>query len=131
MIERKANILIFDDEELVGNIVCKMLEHFGYETTHVVTCDDAFEQYQKRLGTADAFFAVLADLNVPGGDGGRELVAKIVQLDTAAQVFATSGNALEDAMQRPQDFGFVGKVDKPITLDIVKNFTLQLEKGAD
>lgn len=131
MIESKTNILIFDDEELVGNIVCKMLEHFGYETTHVVTCSDAFNTYQERLESPDAFVAILADLNVPGGDGGRELASQILQIDPRAQIFATSGNGLEDAMQDPQSFGFVDKINKPITLDVIKTFLSKLKKDAD
>jgi len=131
MIDCKTHILIFDDEELVGNIVCKMLEHFGYATTHAMTCSDAFNKYQEQLKTPNAFIAVLADLNVPGGDGGRQLASQILQIDPSAQIFATSGNTLEDAMQNPQDFGFIDKVTKPITLDVIKAFLSKLKKGAD
>lgn len=131
MVDRKKNVLIFDDEELVGNIVSKMLEHFGYDTRHVLTCSEAFLLYQEGLSTDSGFSAVLADLNVPGDDGGRELASQILEIDPGAQIFATSGNVLEDAMQSPQEFGFAGKVNKPITLDVVKDFLQQLEKGVE
>lgn len=131
MIDRMTNILIFDDEELVGNIVCKMLEHFGYVTTHVMTCSEAFRVYQERIETPESFVAVLADLNVPGGDGGRQLVSQILEVDSDAQIFATSGNGMEDAMLDPQSFGFVGKVNKPITLDVIKTFLANVEKSND
>ena len=122
----RRKILVFDDEELVGDIVCRMLTHFECDAVHVFTFSDALKEYQERLATPDAFTAVLADLNVPGGQGGCELAESLLVLDPHAQIFATSGNSMEDAMQRPKDFGFLGKVSKPIDLTVIKEFIVQI-----
>ena len=67
--EKKKKILVMDDEDMVGEIACQMLEYLGFEAVWVADGVDAIREYKKNKDEGQAFSAVIMDLTIPGWDG--------------------------------------------------------------
>jgi two-component system cell cycle sensor histidine kinase/response regulator CckA len=119
--EKKINILVMDDEEMVGEIVCQMLDFFSFETVLVTNGVDAIKEHKKHYDAGIPFTAAILDLSIPGGMGGKEAVAGILDIDREATVFVSSGYPDDPTMINFKDHGFAGVICKPIDLAAMKN----------
>lgn len=116
----KRRILILDDEEMVGEITCHMLNHLGYQTTLVDEGGKAVELYQQEFCDGEPYDLVIMDLVVPGGMGGKEAVQAILAIDPSATVMASSGFANDPVMTDYADYGFVGVINKPFSMEVLQ-----------
>jgi len=113
----RGRVLVMDDEEALRKVARRQLRALGVE---VEVCSDgeaAVRCYRDALGTSSPFDAVLLDLTIPGGMGGRETVLRIRQLDDAAVCIATSGYSTDPVLAHFEDYGFRGRLAKPFDLD--------------
>lgn len=124
--ETRKKILVMDDEDMVGDIACQMLDYLGFDAVHVVDGQAAIKEFlvQKEKGTP--FNAVIMDLTIPGGMGGKEAVHEILAIDSNAQVFVSSGYSTDPAMVNFRDFGFTGVIVKPFDLAAIQKILDQL-----
>lgn len=118
--ETKGKILIMDDEDMVGEIACQMLDYLGYEAVHVFDGQAAIQEFQLQKEKGQPFYAVIMDLTIPGGMGGKEAVTEILAIDKSAQVFVSSGYSTDPAMVSYEDFGFAGVIVKPFDLAAIQ-----------
>ena len=125
-IDSPKKILVFDDEQIVGDIACQMLEYFKCQSLHVTNAEQAIDAYQIEFTKGQPFDAVIMDLNVPGGRGGKEVVRDVLAIDPNAKVFVSSGDSSDAAMVKPEDFGFVGVLCKPFDLSTIESFVNQI-----
>ena len=109
-----------DDEEMVGDIACQMLDFLGYDAVWVTDGDLAVEEYRTQRTKGKGFAAVILDLSIPGGMGGEETVTKILAIDEDAKVFVSSGYANDPIMTNYKDHGFVGVLAKPFDLETIE-----------
>lgn len=114
--EKKKKILVMDDEDMVGEIACQMLEYLGFEAVHVADGLDAVEEYKKHQESGMPFTAVIMDLTIPGGMGGKEAVTEILIIDRQAKVFVSSGYSTDPIMVNCREYGFSGGIAKPFDL---------------
>ncbi len=105
-----------DDEDMVGEIACQMLGYLGFEAMRVTDGADAVREYKENRENGVPFSAVIVDLNVPGGMGGKEAVAEILNIDREAKVFVSSGYSTDHIMVNFQEYGFAGGIAKPFDL---------------
>lgn len=110
-----------DDEDMVGEIACQMLEYLGFKAFWVADGIDAVKEYEKHQDDGDAFHAVIMDLTIPGGMGGEEAVGKILEIDSGAKVIVSSGNSSDPIMVNFQEYGFAGGIAKPFDLAAMQN----------
>lgn len=113
---KKKKILVMDDEDMVGEIACQMFEYLGFEAIRVADGVDAVSEYKKHQDDGEAFTAVIMDLTIPGGMGGKEAVSEILRIDREAKVFVSSGYSTDPIMVNFQDYGFRGGIAKPFDL---------------
>jgi CheY-like chemotaxis protein len=118
--ENKKKILVMDDEDMVGEIACQMLEYLGFEAVHVTDGLDAIEEYKKQQHGGMPFTAVIMDLTIPGGMGGKEAVTEILSIDSQAKVFVSSGYSTDPIMVNFRDYGFYGGIAKPFDLEAMQ-----------
>ncbi len=109
-----------DDEDMVGEIVCQMLQYLGLEAVRVVDGADAIVEYKKRYSSGATFDAVIMDLTIPGGMGGKEAITEILDIDNEAQVFVSSGYSTDPIMVNYKDYGFVGVIAKPFDMTAIQ-----------
>jgi len=72
--------------------------------------------YETAIAEGEPFAAVIMDLTVPGGMGGREAMEKLLVIDPAIKAIVSSGYANDPIMANYTQFGFKGVVPKPFTV---------------
>lgn len=114
--ELKKKILIMDDEEMIGEIACQMLQYLGADAFWVANGAEAIAEYGKQKEAGQAYSAIIMDLTIPGGMGGQEAIVAILTIDPSAKAFVSSGYANDPIMQHYRDYGFAGVIAKPFDI---------------
>ncbi len=125
----KGRVLVMDDEEIVRNVVRNMLTRAGYEVVPASSGEEALESYRKAAEDGPPFDLILADLTIPGGMGGREMVSEIHRTHPEAKVIASSGYSNDTVMADFERFGFCGAVAKPYRLQELLDIVAQVMGG--
>lgn len=122
-------ILVMDDERIVGDVACQMLQLIGLEPSYVCDGEAAVAEYleAKRAGTP--FAAAILDLNISGGMGGRDTATEILQVDEGATLFVSSGSFVDPVMIDCCDYGFAGALVKPFAFETLQQLFLGEEFG--
>jgi CheY-like chemotaxis protein len=67
-------VTIVNDELMIRSVAQEMLEHLGYEVEGARDGREAIELYKKSMEANKPFAAVVMDLAIPGGMGGKETI---------------------------------------------------------
>jgi two-component system cell cycle sensor histidine kinase/response regulator CckA len=113
----KRRILLMDDEQMILDIVSRMLTHLGYEVTTCTNGAQAIAAFAKAKSNGQPFDVSLVDLVIPNGVGGQDAVHTIRKIDPHAKVIASSGHLEHPAMTDHKKFGFVAVLEKPYKLE--------------
>jgi len=108
-----GRVLIMDDEEHIREIAAEMLRHLGYETDQVEDGKAALRKYRQALDSGTPYAAVLMDLTIPGGMGGKDTIAELIAMDPQVKGIVSSGYSYDPIMAEPEKYGFRGVVTKP------------------
>jgi two-component system cell cycle sensor histidine kinase/response regulator CckA len=108
-----GRVLVVDDEEAIRALVDFTLSHLGYEVVQAATALEGVNIYRERFEAGERFHAVILDLTLPGGMGGKEALKKLIEIDPTVNAIVSSGYATDATMSRYQDFGFRGVIAKP------------------
>ncbi len=108
-----GRILVVDDEEAIRALVEFTLGRLGYQVTAAATALEGINYYRQKLEAGERFDAVILDLTLPGGMGGKEALKKLIEIDPTVNAIVSSGYATDATMSRYQDFGFRGVIAKP------------------
>jgi PAS domain S-box-containing protein len=112
-----GKILIMDDEELVRDVAADMLSFVGYQTE--LACDglEAIELYKKAREAGQPFDAVIMDLTIPGGMGGKQAIGKLLEIDPEVKAVVSSGYGNDPIMSDFRQYGFSGFLPKPYKIE--------------
>ncbi len=111
-----ARLLVMDDERLVRETTRAMLASCGYDVDAVADGDQALAAYEEARRQGRPYAAVILDLTVPGGRGGADTMARLLELDANAKGIVDSGYSSGAVIDDPRRSGFRGAVNKPFTL---------------
>lgn len=102
-------ILLADDEEMIREFASEFLEDLGYQVLLAADGLEALETYEKKQGEIDL---VILDMVMPRLTG-LEVLKRILNIDPAAKIIISSGNAppaLDDDTQfTPAPAAFISK----------------------
>jgi len=70
-------------------------------------------KYKAGFDSGKPFSAVIMDLTIPGGMGGKEAAEQILAIDPKASLIVSSGYSNDPIMSDYGSYGFVGAVAKP------------------
>jgi PAS domain S-box-containing protein len=108
-----GRVLVVDDEEAIRALVEFTLNRLGYKVTQAASALEGVNIYRERFEAGERFDAVILDLTLPGGMGGKEALKKLIEIDPTVNAIVSSGYATDATMSRYQDFGFRGVIAKP------------------
>jgi PAS domain S-box-containing protein len=115
---RQGRILVMDDEEFMRVVVGKALAQLGQQVELVADGEQALAAYAHAQSQGCPFDAVLLDLTIRAGMGGRETMQRLIQLDPAAKGIVMSGYSDDPVLREPERYGFQAALAKPF--DITK-----------
>jgi len=113
-------ILLMDDEQMVLDLLSRMLGHLGYEVTTCTEGKQAVAAFTRAQADAKPFDVVMVDMIIVTGMDGQQAAAEIKKLDPKARLIATSGHLDHPVMVDYRSFGFNAKVEKPYKLEKLK-----------
>ncbi len=113
----RGRLLIMDDEDIVIDVAGQMLNQLGYEISISKNGDEAIETYEHAMRTGEPFDAVILDLHVEGGMGGRETIKKLLKFDPHVRGIASSGYSNDPEITDFEKYGFSGAVEKPYSIN--------------
>lgn len=104
-----------DDEELIQEVSREILEAAGYSVECCADGGEALEHFHDAREKNTPFDAVVMDLTIPGGMGGKETAELIRALDSNAVLIVSSGYSSDPVIANYQRYGFSGAVIKPFS----------------
>ncbi|MBI4545368.1 MAG: sigma-54-dependent Fis family transcriptional regulator [Gemmatimonadetes bacterium] len=104
---RKARVLVVEDEEIVGDLLVKVLGEEGYAVESVASGEDALKALDREL-----YDLVLLDLNLPGMYGMNVLSAAPA-LQTDAQFIVMTAFGSVDTAVEAMRLGAFDYINKP------------------
>ncbi len=119
-------ILVMDDEPAIRDVVRRTLASFGYESVAVSDGVAAVEAYAAARHEGRPFAAVILDLTVPGGMGGREAMDALRTLDPAVRAIVSSGYSEANGTATYQEQGFMAALQKPYSRDDIGRVVAQV-----
>ena len=108
-----GRILVVDDEATIRNLAGAVLHKAGYEVNSTENGETAVVEYLKAFQSNQRYDAVILDLTMPGGMGGREVLARLRDIDPHVTAIVSSGYSNAPVLADFQAYGFAGCVAKP------------------
>jgi PAS domain S-box-containing protein len=112
----KGRILLMDDEQMIRQIAGDMLTHLGYEVAFASDGEEAIRLFEEAESWENPYDVIIADLTVPGGLGARELVERLRPRYPHLKCIVTSGYTNNPVLLNPAEYGFLGTIQKPYTI---------------
>ncbi len=119
-------LLVMDDDPNVVLVVTRFLRISGYRVDAVSNGDESIKAFQDAREAGDPYAAVILDLAIPDGMGGKEAVTILRTIDPRVKAIVSSGYVDDPAMTNCAEYGFVAAVRKPYRLQEMKEMLAQL-----
>jgi len=119
-----GRLILMDDDDSILKSVGALLRHLGYEVEVARDGKEMIELYINAKATTQPFDAVIVDLTIPGGMGGKEAMQRLIEIDPKVKAIVSSGYSSDSIIADYEKFGFRGVVSKPFSIGKL-NDTLQ------
>jgi PAS domain S-box-containing protein len=110
-------ILVMDDDINIRRAVTTLLRRRGYEVEQAGDGAEMLLKYQEAQMAGQPFSAVIMDLTIRGGMGGKEAITQLLTLAPQVKAIVSSGYADDPVLSHFQEYGFKGAVVKPFRIE--------------
>jgi CheY-like chemotaxis protein len=111
-----GRILVMDDEDMIRDLLSEMLSSIGYEVDCAQDGAEAIALYERAKDAGQPYVAVILDITIPEGLGGRETFERLRVIDPQVKAIVSSGYANDPVMANAVQYGFSGVAPKPYTV---------------
>jgi two-component system cell cycle sensor histidine kinase/response regulator CckA len=111
----RGRILVMDDDRFLQDVYKRLLERLGYSPVIVSDGAQALANYRQARQEGRPFAAVIMDLTIPGGMGGKEAIRHLLALDPQAVAIIASGYSRDPVIARYREHGFKDVIEKPFS----------------
>lgn len=126
-----GRILILDDEKIVTTVLTEMLKQMGYEGIVTHEGKATIDVFKNNLLSNEHFDAVILDLTIPGGMGGKETMKELLKIDPSVIGIVSSGYSNDPIMSEYTEHGFKAILMKPYRIhelaDVLSSLILKKE----
>lgn len=119
----KPQVLIIDDDEVVGRSFDRVLTKQGYGVSTALSGEEALNKIDD-----NTYDVVFTDIKMPGIDG-LEVAERIMDRCPWTPVVVITGYGTEENEAKARVLGTSGFVRKPLTPEIIENITLKAMQG--
>lgn len=117
----EGTVLLLDDDPDVRRSMGLMLESLGLQVEAVAEGNQALKKYRELFDQGRAPDIVLMDLTIPGGLGGQEIIAPLLEMDPGAKAIVISGYSHNPVISEYRNYGFKAAIAKPIMVNELGN----------
>ncbi|MBS1238532.1 MAG: sensor hybrid histidine kinase [Deltaproteobacteria bacterium] len=110
---RKGRVLVMDDEEMILKIAKELLQLMDYEVTIAQNGEETIGFYRQAMELRKPFDAVILDLAIPDGMGGKEVMQELIAIDPQVKAIISSGYVNDPVMKNFKEYGFLDMLTKP------------------
>ncbi len=111
-----GTILVMDDDEIIRTMSESMISTLGYSVELAVNGEEALAKYVQAMASGRVYAGVILDLTIKGGMGGKETIAKLIELDPGVRAIVSSGYSDDPVMANFHEYGFQAALAKPFPL---------------
>ena len=130
-----GHILLMDDEIVILKTTGALLARLGYTVETAMDGTEAVAKFRTAREKGGAFDAIILDLTIQGGLGGKETAQKLLALDPKARIIASSGYSTASIIIEYRAYGFAGALQKPYSLnelqDTMRTVLAGQQNGSD
>ncbi len=112
----QGRVLVMDDESMVRDLAAEILTSSGYTVECARDGREAVEIFRSAALAGSPFDAVIMDLTVAGGMGGREALPHLREIDPQVKAIVSSGYSNDPIMANYHEHGFRAVLVKPYTV---------------
>jgi two-component system cell cycle sensor histidine kinase/response regulator CckA len=113
LIQGEGRVLVMDDEEEILEVAQIILKNLGYKVDTAKNGKKALELYKSALDKDQKYDAIILDLTIRGGMGGKVAVKKILEWDPDANAIVSSGYSNDPILANFTEHGFKDVIKKP------------------
>ncbi len=112
-----GKVLVMEDDPYQKELFCTLLSNLGYCVVAVDNGKEAVEKFKEAKDAGAPFDVVILDLLMPEESmDGKETCRSILEVDPKAKVIITSVASSDKAVTNFKEYGFVGALPKPFSL---------------
>jgi PAS domain S-box-containing protein len=126
IIEGDKKILLMDDDAELRAATGKLLKSIGCRVDHAADGRTTIELFKEAKKSGRPFDAVLLDLVIPGGFGGKEVIKSLRNIEPGVKAILCSGYVTDPIMTAYRKYGFSGVLTKPFTRAELKEVLAEL-----
>ena len=125
-----GKVLFMDDDDDIRDLAGAILGLLGYEP--MLTCEgtETLAAYQNARASGEGFAAVILDLTIPGGMGGKETMRRLREIDPSVRAIVSSGYSNDAVIADFRAHGFMAMVAKPYRMEDLARVLNEAINGA-
>jgi len=118
----RKKILLVDDNWMVGNVECEILEYLGYQVDFKTDPMEALDHFQRKRFD---FNLVITDMNMPIMTGDR-LALEIVKIRKNIPIVMCTGSDINFSKEEAVQMGIKAVIMKPLMVNELKEILYKI-----